>query len=330
MRTLVTPGPDDVLAAAERLAPHAVKTPLLESPLLDARAGGRLLLKAEVLQRTGSFKWRGAMNRLLRLSDDERRRGVVAFSSGNHGQAVAAAARRVGTSAVVAMPADAPRIKVDRTRAYGAEVVLYDRVREDRQAIARRLADERGLTLVPPYDDPMIAAGQGTVALEAARQAAALGARLDALLVPCSGGGLAAGCALALERESPGTAVHTVEPAGFDDTARSLAAGRRVENRPGARSICDAILAPTPGEMTFEVNRTRLAGGLAVTDEQVLDAMAAAFDALKVVVEPGGAVALAAALSGAFECRGKTVGVVLSGGNVDPETFARALTRSHG
>ncbi|HEX7126768.1 MAG TPA: threonine/serine dehydratase [Thermodesulfobacteriota bacterium] len=324
----VIPGPDDVLAAAERLAPHVVTTPLLESPLLDARVGGRLLLKAEMLQRTGAFKWRGAMNRLLQLSDDERRRGVVAFSSGNHGQAVAAAARRVGTSAVVVMPADAPRMKVDRTRAHGAEVVLYDRLRDDREAIGRRLAAERGLVLVPPYDDPMIAAGQGTLALEVARQASGLGARLDAFLVPCSGGGLAAGCALALERESPGTEVYTVEPAGFDDMARSLAEGRRVENRAGGRSICDALLAAAPGEMTFEVNRPRLAGGLVVSDEQVLDAMAAAFDALKVVVEPGGAVALAAALSGALDCRGKTVAVVLSGGNVDPETFARALSRS--
>ena len=324
----VIPGPGDVLAAAVRLAPHVVETPLLESPLLDARVGGRLLVKAEMLQRTGSFKWRGAMNRLLQLSDDERRRGVVAFSSGNHGQAVAAAARRVGTSAVVVMPADAPRMKVERTRAHGAEVVLYDRLRDDREAIGRRLAAERGLVLVPPFDDPMIAAGQGTLALEVARQASDLGARLDAFLVPCSGGGLAAGCALALERESPGTRVYTVEPAGFDDMARSLASGRRVENRPGGRSICDALLAAAPGEMTFEVSRSRLAGGLVVTDEQVQDAMAAAFDALKVVVEPGGAVALAAVLSGALDCRGKTVAVVLSGGNVDPETFARALGRS--
>lgn len=321
------PAYEDVVAAAARIAPHAVTTPLLEAPLLDARVGGRLLLKAEVLQTTGSFKWRGAMNRLLSLPDEARRRGVVAFSSGNHGQAVACAARRLGTSAVVVMPADAPRVKIDRTRAYGAEVVLYDRERDDRQAIGRRLAETRGLALVPPYDDPMVVAGQGTLGLEAARQAAALGARLDACLVPCSGGGLAAGVALALERESPGTAVYAVEPAGFDDTARSLAAGRRVENAAASGSICDAILAATPGELTFAVNRTRLAGGLVVSDDETLRAMAAAFDAAKLVVEPGGAVALAAALEGRIDCRGKTIAVVLSGGNVDAATFARALAR---
>ena len=311
--------------AARLIAAHASVTPLLESPLLNARLGGRLLVKAEPLQRTGSFKFRGAYNRIARLDAAERRQGVVAFSSGNHAQGVAAAAQLVGAPAVIVMPSDAPAIKVANTRAYGAEVVTYDRLREDREAIGRRIRDERGATLVPPYDDPHVIAGQGTVGLEIARQAEAAGIAVDAVAACASGGGLVAGIALALARTSPGTAVHVCEPAGFDDHARSLAGGARVANAPGAQSICDALLAATPGEITFSINRRLLQSGIAVSDDDVLRAMGVAFRDLKLVVEPGGAVALAAALTGKLPVAGRTVVVVCSGGNVDPATFARAL-----
>jgi threonine dehydratase len=311
--------------AARLIAGHATVTPLLESPLLNARLGGRLLVKAEPLQRTGSFKFRGAFNRIGRLSAAERRNGVVAFSSGNHAQGVAAAAQLVGAPAVIVMPADAPAIKVANTRAYGAEVVTYDRFTEDREAIGKRIRDERGAVLVPPYDDPHIIAGQGTVGLEIAAQTSAAGIVVDAVAACASGGGLVAGIALALEAKSPGTAVHVCEPAGFDDHARSLAADARVANAPGAHSICDALLAATPGEITFSINRRLLRSGIAVTDEEVLRAMGIAFRDLKLVAEPGGAVALAAALSGKLPVAGRTVVVVCSGGNVDPATFGRAL-----
>lgn len=314
--------------AARLIAAHASVTPLLESPLLNARLGGRLLVKAEPLQRTGSFKFRGAYNRIARLGAAERRQGVVAFSSGNHAQGVAAAAQLVGAPAVIVMPSDAPAIKVANTRAYGAEVVTYDRQHEDREAIGRRIRDERGATLVPPYDDPYIIAGQGTVGLEIARQAEAAGIAVDAVAACASGGGLVAGIALALARTSPGTAVHVCEPAGFDDHARSLAGGTRVANAPGAQSICDALLAATPGEITFSINRRLLQSGIAVSDDDVLRAMGVAFRDLKLVVEPGGAVALAAALTGKLPVAGRTVVVVCSGGNVDPATFARALAMS--
>lgn len=314
--------------AARRLAGHAVITPLLESPLLNARIGGRLLIKADCLQRTGSFKFRGAFYRLSLLKDAERRHGVVAYSSGNHAQAVAAAAKMLGIPAAIVMPADAPAPKMAATRAWGADVITYDRYTEDREAIGAALARERGAILVPPYDDPLIVTGQGTLGLEIADQAAALGVRLDAALVPCGGGGLIAGTATALTTRVPGLAVYAAEPAGFDDTARSLAAGERLSNPPlsaDALSFCDALLAPMPGVVTFAVNRRLLAGGLAVSDAEVARAMATAFSDFKIVVEPGGAVALAAALSGRFDCRGKTVAVVCSGGNVDAAVFATAL-----
>lgn len=321
------PGIGEIRAAAERIALHARVTPVLESLALNERVGGRVLVKAESLQQTGSFKFRGALNRVMQLTDDERSRGVVAYSSGNHAQALALAARLFHTTAVIVMPADAPRVKVARTRAYGGEVVFYDRHAEDRAAIGRRLAAERGLTLVPPYDDPHVMAGQGTLGLEIARQAAGMGARLDALLVCCSGGGLTAGCALAMEADSPSTAIYSVEPEGFDDTARSLMARRRVANSPGRTSVCDAILVDTPGELTFPVNLRLLAGGLAVSDAEALDAVAFAYEELKIIVEPGGAVALAAVLSRKLDCRGKTVAVVCSGGNVDTDVFKSALDR---
>ena len=315
----------DVADAAERLRGLALETPLLESARLSARVAGRLLVKAELLQRTGSFKFRGAYNRLSRIGLEDRRRGVVAFSSGNHAQGVAAAAELLGIAATIVMPSDAPAIKVENTRGYGATVVFYDRHSESREAIGARLAKEQGATLVKPYDDPYVIAGQGTAGLELARQAAKLDARLDAVLVPTSGGGLIAGCALALKEHDRGTAVHSVEPEGFDDHRRSLASGRRERNEPDARSICDALLAESPGEITFEINRRLLSGGLAVSDDEALRAMRAAFLELKLVLEPSGAVALAAALSGKFDCRGKTVAVVCSGGNVDPVTYERAL-----
>ncbi len=320
----------DVEAAAERLAGHAVLTPLVESPLLNERLGARVLVKAEPLQRTGSFKFRGAYNNISQLGDAERKHGVVAYSSGNHAQATAAAARQAGIDAVMVMPDDAPRIKIDNTRAWGAEVVLYERASRVREEVAKQIAAQRGATVVPPFDHPWTIAGQGTVGLEIAAQAAALGAELDAVLVPCSGGGLIAGCALALAERAPGTALYAVEPEGFDDTARSLAAGSRQEARPGARSFCDALLAPTPGELTFAINREHLAGGLAVSDHEVAQAMRLAFVYLKLVIEPGGATALAALASGKLDCRGKTVAVVASGGNVDAETFRDAITRAGG
>jgi threonine dehydratase len=314
----------DVEAAAGRLRGLAVPTPLLESETLNERVGGRVLLKSECLQRTGSFKFRGAYNAINHTDAN----AVVAYSSGNHAQGVARAARLLGRQATIVMPADAPAIKLEHTRADGAEVRLYDRQRESREAIGAAIAAERGAVLIRPYDDPCIIAGQGTVGLEVAEQARAAGAIPDAALIPCGGGGLIAGCSLALTELCPGIEIFAVEPAGFDDTRRSLAAGARVDNPAGAGSICDALLAPCPGELTFALNRRLLAGGLAVSDAAVSRAQGFAFRHLKLVVEPGGAVALAALLAGALEVRGRTVAVVLSGGNVDPAAFAQALRQA--
>ncbi len=316
---------DDVVGAARRLKGRAVVTPLLRSAALDAAAKGRLLIKAEPLQRTGSFKFRGAYNKISKLSRARRAQGVVAWSSGNHAQGVAAAANLLGIPATIVMPADAPLAKVDGTRGWGAEIISYDRHTEIREDIGRRVAEERGATIVPPYDDAEIIAGQGTTGLEAYAQAMAMAAPPDAALVCCGGGGLIAGCATALTHHAPGIEIHAVEPEGFDDTARSLVAGQRQQNSPDARSICDALLAPTPGELTFSINQRLLASGLVVNESQVWTAMYAAYQHLKIVVEPGGAVALAAALSGVFDCRDRTVIVVLSGGNVDPAVFCRAF-----
>lgn len=311
----------DIAAAADRLRGLTVETPLLESDALNALAGGRLLLKAEPLQRTGSFKFRGAYNAI----SVRRPPAVVAYSSGNHAQGVALAARLLGIPATIVMPADAPATKLEGTRALGAEVVTYERHREDREAIGHEVAARTGAALIRPYDDPMVMAGQGTVGLELAGQAARCCRRLDAVLVCCGGGGLIAGCATALTHLVPQASVYAVEPEGFDDTARSLASGRRERNREGARSFCDALLAPMPGELTFEVNRRLLTGGLVVSDMEVAEAMRLAFRHLKLVVEPGGAVALAAALAGRIAARGRTIAVVLSGGNVDSDLFARTL-----
>ena len=324
------PGPlpnfADVEAAARRLSGTAVPTPLLNSPALDERSGGRILLKAETLQRTGSFKFRGAYNRISQIPEADRPAGIVAYSSGNHAQGVAAAAALLGVPATIVMPADAPAIKLNKTRGYGAEVVLYDRFTEAREEIGAEIAAQRGATIVRPYDDSAVIAGQGTCGLEIVRQAAALGAALDVLLVCCGGGGLTAGCALALAELSPRTQVYTVEPEACDDTARSLAGGARVANDPDARSFCDALLVPTPGELTFAINRRLVTGGLTVSEAEVAAAMVYAFETLKLVLEPGGAVALAALLSGRLDGRGKTVALTLSGANVDPKTFREVLT----
>jgi threonine dehydratase len=325
--TEILPTAADVRAAAGRLAGVLRPTPLVGDTPLDADSGGRILLKLEPLQHTGSFKVRGAYNRLVQLSPAGRAAGVVAFSSGNHAQGVAWAARRLGITAAIVMPSDAPRAKIDNTRSLGAEVILYDRERESREDIAAALATKRGATLVPSFDDPHIIAGQGTLGLELMTQAAGVGAIPDDVLVCCSGGGLVSGCALAVKDRSAATRVYSVEPAAFDDARRSLEAGERVRNPPGARSACDALQAPTPGVLTFPLMRRLLAGGLAVSDEEVFAAMAWAFRHLKLVVEPGGAVALAAVLAGKLDVRGRTVAVVLSGGNVDADVYCGALAQ---
>jgi threonine dehydratase len=325
--SLALPGLAEIEAAAGRLAGIARRTPLLADTPFDEMLGGRLLFKVEALQRTGSFKIRGAYNRLVQLDAAARRAGVVAFSSGNHAQGVAAAARMLGMPATIVMPKDAPRAKLENTRALGAEVVEYDRYTEDREQIARRIVAERGATLVPAYDDPHVVAGQGTVGLELVQQAAELGLVPDQVFVPTSGGGLTAGTAIAVRALAPAAAIYGVEPEAFDDTRRSLAAGTLLRNPPEARSICDALQSSPPGRLTFAINRELLAGVLTVSDAEVETAMARAFRFLRVVVEPGGAVALAAALAGNVPLAGRTTAIVLSGGNVDAATFIAALSR---
>ncbi|TQV80957.1 threonine/serine dehydratase [Denitrobaculum tricleocarpae] len=315
----------DVQAAAERLSGQAIRTPLLENVQLNELCGGRVLIKAETLQRTGSFKFRGAFNLLSQIPEGQKAAGVVTCSSGNHAQGVASAAAILGLKAIVVMPEDAPRIKIENTKGYGAEVVFFDRNRESREEIVASISAGTQMTFAPPYDHPHTIAGQGTCGLEIAQQVRELGVSLDNMLVCCGGGGLTAGVALALSEKSPGTKVYTVEPSGFDDTARSLAARQRVSNEPGQSSICDAILTPTPGEITFEINRQLLTGGLSVTDSEVRNAMRFAFNTLKMVVEPGGAVTLAAVLSGRIDTKDRVTAITLSGGNVDPAVFSSVL-----
>ncbi|MGE0733660.1 MAG: threonine/serine dehydratase [Alphaproteobacteria bacterium] len=325
MTDTALPGFDDILAAARRLRGHVVTTPLLESDALNQLVGGRLLIKAEVLQHTGSFKFRGAYNRIAAMDAAERKRGIVAFSSGNHAQGAAFAARLLEAPAVIVMPRDAPALKIENTRGFGAEIVLYDRYTEDREAIGAKLAKQRGLTLVPPFDDPYVIAGQGTIGLEIANQCALRGIAPDDLLTPCSGGGLMAGCATALHRKLPGVKAYTAEPEHYDDMRRSLEAGKRQRNIEPPPSICDALLMPEPGALTFAINKPLLAGGYAVPERDVREAMRLASRHLKLVVEPGGAVALAAVLSGRHEAKSRTVVVVASGGNVEPALFAEIL-----
>ena len=315
-------GIDAIRAAAAR-ARGIRRTPLLEAAGLDRIAGRRVLVKAESLQTTGSFKARGAWAAVSALP--ERTAGVLAYSSGNHAQGVAWAASAHGVPSVILMPSDAPAAKVAGTRALGGEVVLYDRAGEDRDALGARLAAERGLTLIPPFDHPEVIAGQGTTGLELAEQAGAAGVAAAEVLAPCGGGGLSAGIALALEAEAPALRVRTVEPAGFDDMARSLASGRRERNAASTGSLCDAILTPAPGALTVPVLSRLALPGLAVSDAEALRAMEAAFRHLKIVLEPGGAVALAAALFRPEAVTGEAVIVLATGGNVDPAMFSRAL-----
>ena len=310
-------------AAAQRLAGHARRTPLLNAPLLDRIAGRRVYVKAECLQWTGSFKFRGAWSALTALTPQVRAQGVIAYSSGNHAQGVAYAAALLGVPSVIVMPSDAPQVKIANTKSYGAEVVLYDRTTEDREAIGQGLARARGLTLIRPYDEPQVIAGQGTVGLEIAEQAAEAGVE-DATVITCCGGvGLTSGIALALAARAPGFKVRTAEPAGFDDVARSLAAGRPLRNAQLSGSICDAIVTPEPGTITFPILHRLCGAGLVVTDDEALHAMALAFAHLRIVAEPGGAVALAAALF--RDDLPDTVICTVSGGNVDPVLFQHAL-----
>ncbi|MBK9384298.1 MAG: threonine/serine dehydratase [Planctomycetes bacterium] len=306
----------DVHSAADVLRGVATVTPLLCCAKLDGVTGGKLRVKAECLQRFGAFKFRGAYHKIAKLAPEVRARGVIAFSSGNHAGAVAAAARMFGIPAVVVMPSDAPRVKIEAVKERGAELVLYDRLRDDREAIGKRLAEERGLALVKPFDDAEIIAGQGTMGLEIAAELTP-----DLVLVPASGGGLVAGIALAL----PQSKVYAVEPEGHADIARSLATGTIQKNEPGVRSFCDALMAERMGELPFAIARTHLAGALAISDAAVRNAMRFAFRYLRLVLEPGGAIALAAALEGAVDLKGKSAVIVASGGNVDPELFARVL-----
>lgn len=314
-----------IRAAALRLDGFARRTPLLSSPFIDALAGRRVWIKPECLQHTGSFKFRGAWSAVSALDSERRAKGVIAFSSGNHAQGVAMAAARHNVSSVIVMPADAPALKIENTRALGAEVVLYDRASEDRDAIGAEIAQARDLTMIKPFDEPKVIAGQGTAGLEIAEQTAKVGVTKADVLVCCGGGGLTSGIALALEADAPGLRVRPVEPEGFDDVARSLRSGRIECNAATSGNICDAIITPRPGDLTFPIMQRLCGSGLVVTEDQALQAMAQAFLRLKLVVEPGGAVALAAAICRQDHIEGDDVVVVISGGNVDANLFSQCL-----
>ncbi|HTO65021.1 MAG TPA: threonine/serine dehydratase [Bradyrhizobium sp.] len=318
-------GPADIDAAADVVALFAVRTPLLSFPVLNERVGANVFLKPEMLQRTGSFKFRGAFNKLASIPEGRRAGGVVAFSSGNHAQGVAASAKLLNMQATIVMPSDAPALKRERTKSYGAEVVLYDRDRDDREAIAGEIAARSGATIVPPYDDAYVIAGQGTAGREIAEDMAARGLAPDIVVAPASGGGLIAGVATAVKARFPQTKIIVAEPDGFDDHAASLAAGHREAHHARGRTICDALMAQMPGKITFAINSRLLSGGVTATDAEVTSAVAFAYRELKLVVEPGGAVGLAALLAGHIDARGKTIAIVLSGGNVDADLFARLV-----
>jgi len=313
---------DMIRASAKRLKGHARRTPILSSPFLDEIAGRKVLVKAECLQHTGSFKFRGGWSAVSNLSDNELKTGVIAFSSGNHAQGVALAAREHGAPAVIVMPSNAPEVKIENTRALGAEVVLYDRETESREEIGEALSRKRGLTLIRPFDEPQVIAGQGTCGLEIAADA---GVTEADVLVCCGGGGLTGGIALALAAEAPGMTVRPCEPEGFDDVTRSLLSGQREKNESESGSICDAILTPSPGEITFPILKEHCGPGIVVTEDECLRAMGLAFERLRIVVEPGGVAALAGALFHGNELGHDTVIAVATGGNVDKEVFQRAL-----
>jgi threonine dehydratase len=323
----ILPTAADIEAAAGRLAGVAVRTPLINAPVLDEAIGARVFLKAETLQRTGSFKFRGAYNKISSIPKDRRSAGVVAYSSGNHAQGVAAAARLLGMGATIVMPADAPKPKRERTLALGAEVVLYDRNTEDRAAIAKKIVAERGATLVPPYDDPLIIAGQGTIGAEIVEDLDRLSIKPEIVVVGASGGGLAAGISLGVKAKVPSAKFYAVEPEGFDDTLRSFASGKREANARMSGSICDALLSNTPGELTFPITRELIGQGTTVSDDEVGYAVRYAFHELKMVVEPGGVIGLAALLAGKITVKGKVVVAILSGANVDPELFGRLIAK---
>jgi len=321
----MTPTIDDIRMAAKRIAAEAVRTPLLASTALDEITGGRVYLKCENLQRTGSFKFRGAYNAVASLSETERAHGVVASSSGNHAQGIAEAARLFGVPATIVMPHDAPSSKRDGTRRRGASIVDYNRATADRDALTASIVADTGAELIHPYNDGRVIAGQGTIGLEIAEDLARRGEQADIVMVPCGGGGMSAGISLAIAAESPSTQVYLAEPEGFDDYARSLASGSVQRNARTNGSICDALMAPQPGAIGFAINRATGAHAVSVSDAEALAAVAFAFRTLKLVVEPGGAAALAGLLSGRIDARGKTVAILLSGGNIDLDVLERAL-----
>ncbi len=319
------PNFNDILDAQAKLSGKAIRTPLLENAELNRLTGGRIFLKSEILQHTGSFKFRGAYNFICRLDKQQKTQGLISYSSGNHAQGVAYAAKLLGAKATIIMPSDAPIIKINNTREFGAEVILYDRFGEDREAIGNKIIADTGAILIPPYDHPFIIAGQGTCGLEIIEQVKERDVKLDGVVICCGGGGLTSGAALAIKELSPRTKVYSAEPEGFDDTARSLVKGQRVSVSPDARSICDAVLTPTPGEITFFINQDLIERGLVVSDDEVRRAVKFAFNTLKLVVEPGGAVALACILHQKLETKNKAVALTLSGGNVDPSRFLECL-----
>ena len=323
--TTLLPTAADIDAAAKRLAGVAVRTPLINAAVLDDLLGARVFLKAETLQRTGSFKFRGAYNKISSIPLEKRAAGVVAYSSGNHAQGVAAAAKLLGMRATIVMPSDAPRAKRLRTEALGAEVIGYHRNTEDRAAIAMKLVNERGATLVPPYDDPLIIAGQGTIGAELVEQLAELGLKPEIVVVGASGGGLAAGISLGVKSRVASAKFYTAEPEGFDDTARSFVSGKREANARMSGTICDALMTVTPGELTFPITSKLIGQGISATDAEVGRAVRYAFEELKLVVEPGGAIGLAALLAGKIDIKGKVVVAILSGGTVDTELFANLI-----
>ena len=317
---------EDIIAAARTLYGHSITTPLLTNKVLDDLLGARVLIKCENLQLTGSFKFRGAFNKVSQATKTKNTKSFVAWSSGNHAQAVAAATSMVGGKAYIVMPSDAPQVKISGTKYYGAEITFYDRNTEIREEIGKQIANEKDASIIPPYDDRYVIAGQGTVGLELCAQALSIDETPDLALIPCGGGGLIAGCGIALRRQFPNILIHPVEPEGFNDTARSLELGKRVQNKVGHSSTCDSLLAPTPGELTFKINSRILSPGKTVTNDEIALAMSFSINHLKLCTEPGGVAALASLLSDRDSYKGKTVVLVLSGGNVDPSTLQFSLS----